>query len=171
MYFKDRAQNSKTVYCISCSIVCKIFFAQNSPIFQLRLAESQEEHRQLQSILRFMQTQKNSVMVVVITLEQHQMIEIERDVSCFTFVILLIFNVALFNFQIFYLVLECKQNIQSNFRYSFLCRQGVSLSSSKKVTFHFIVVLHPIFERDVALADVADINILILGTEIWEYLI
>ena len=69
MYFKDRAQTSKTVYCISCSIVCKIFFAQNSPIFQLTLAESQEEHRQLQSILRFMQTQKNSVMVVVITLD------------------------------------------------------------------------------------------------------
>ena len=30
MYFKDRDRTSKTVYCISCSIVCKIFFAQKA---------------------------------------------------------------------------------------------------------------------------------------------
>ena len=38
VYFKDRKWIPKTVYCISCSVVCKIFFAPNSPIFRIRLA-------------------------------------------------------------------------------------------------------------------------------------
>ena len=59
MYFKDRKLISKTVYCYSCSMVCKIFFAPNSPIFRIRLEEKQEEeeHRQLQNVMRFTQTQ------------------------------------------------------------------------------------------------------------------
>ena len=40
-------------------MVCKIiFFSSNSPIFPIRLAEKQEEYRQLQSVLRFTPTQQ-----------------------------------------------------------------------------------------------------------------
>ena len=56
LYFKDRNWISKSVYCISCSVVCKIVFAPNFPIFRITLAKSreeegEEEHRQLQNTL------------------------------------------------------------------------------------------------------------------------
>ena len=59
--FKDRNWIPKTIHCISCLVVCKIVFAPNSPIFWITLVEKheeeEEEHRQLQSIMRFTQTQ------------------------------------------------------------------------------------------------------------------
>ena len=58
VYFKDRKWISKTVNCISCSVVCKIVFAPNIPIFRTTLAKSreegeEEEHRQLQRAFVF----------------------------------------------------------------------------------------------------------------------
>ena len=41
-------------------MTCKIFIAPNSPIFQIRLAEKRQgekEHKRLQSVMRFTQTQ------------------------------------------------------------------------------------------------------------------
>ena len=42
-------------------MVIKYYFAQNLPIFQIRLAEKrekrEEEHRQMQSVMRFTQKQ------------------------------------------------------------------------------------------------------------------
>ena len=68
MYFKDRNWISKTTNCISCFVVCEIVFAPNFSIFPTTLAKSreergegeegEEEHRQLQSVMRFTQTQK-----------------------------------------------------------------------------------------------------------------
>ena len=60
VYFKDRDWISKIVNCISCSVVCKIVFAPNFPIFRITLPKSREEgeeYRQLQSVMRFTQTQ------------------------------------------------------------------------------------------------------------------
>ena len=51
--------------CISCSMVCKIFFAPNCQVFWITLAEKrdegEEEHRQLQSVMRFTQTQQVNI--------------------------------------------------------------------------------------------------------------
>ena len=62
MYFKDRNWISKTVNCISCSVVCKIVFCSEFPDIpdnaeEREGEEGEEEHRQLQSITRFTQTQ------------------------------------------------------------------------------------------------------------------
>ena len=64
MYFKDRNWNwiPKTVNCISCSVVCKINFCSEFPDILYNAnsrEEREEEHRQLQSIMRFTQTQKD----------------------------------------------------------------------------------------------------------------
>ena len=64
MYFKDRNWNwiSKTVNCINCSVVCKINFCSEFPDILDNAnsrEEREEEHRELQSIMRFMQTQKD----------------------------------------------------------------------------------------------------------------
>ena len=58
VYFKDWDWISKTVYCIGCSMIVKQFFALSFPIFWIRLAESQkeEDHRQLQSVMRVTHT-------------------------------------------------------------------------------------------------------------------
>ena len=63
MYFKDRNWISKTVNCISCSVVCKIVFCSEFPDIpdnaeEREGEEGEEEHRQLQSVMRFTQTQK-----------------------------------------------------------------------------------------------------------------
>ena len=60
MYFKDRNWISKTVNCISCSVVCKIVFCSEFPDIPDNAREEregEEEHRQLQSVMRFTQTQ------------------------------------------------------------------------------------------------------------------
>ena len=54
---------SKTVYRVSFSIICKMFFAPNFLLFWITLShekkkEKIDEHRQLQSVMRFTQTQK-----------------------------------------------------------------------------------------------------------------
>ena len=59
VYFKDRNQISKTVYCISCLVVCKIVFCSKFPNFPDKSREREEEHRQLQSVMRFTQTQED----------------------------------------------------------------------------------------------------------------
>ena len=66
MYFKDRNWISKTVNCISCSVVCKIVFCSEFPDIpdnaeEREGEEGEEEHRQLQSVMRFTQTQKAKV--------------------------------------------------------------------------------------------------------------
>ena len=63
MYFKDRNWISKTVNCISCSVVCKIVFCSEFPDIpdnaeEREGEEGEEEHRQLQSVMRFTRTQK-----------------------------------------------------------------------------------------------------------------
>ena len=65
MYFKDRNWISKTVNCISCSVVCKIVFCSEFPDIPdnaRQEREGEEEHRQLQSVMRFTQTQKISLL-------------------------------------------------------------------------------------------------------------
>ena len=68
MYFKDRNWISKTVNCISCSVVCKIVFCSEFPDIpdnareEREGKEGEEEHGQLESVMPFTQTQhyKNS---------------------------------------------------------------------------------------------------------------
>ena len=38
---------SKTVYCITCSMIFKIIFPPNSPIFRIRQAEKQQQQQQI----------------------------------------------------------------------------------------------------------------------------
>ena len=62
MYLKDRNCISKTVYCYSLfDGLQNSFFAPNSPIFRITLTglreKEEEEHRQLQSVMQFTQTQ------------------------------------------------------------------------------------------------------------------
>ena len=62
MYFKDRNWISKTINCISCSVVCKIVFCSEfldiPDNAEERGGKEGEEHRQLQSVMRFTQTKK-----------------------------------------------------------------------------------------------------------------
>ena len=37
---------SKTVYCITCSMIFKIIFPPNSPIFRIRQAEKEQQQQQ-----------------------------------------------------------------------------------------------------------------------------
>ena len=61
MYFKDRNWISKTINCISCLVVCKIVFCSEfldiPDNAEERGGKEGEEHRQLQSVMRFTQTQ------------------------------------------------------------------------------------------------------------------
>ena len=61
MYFKDQNLIFKTVYCISRSVVCKIVFCSEFPDIPDNAGKAREEegeeHRQLQSVKRFTQTQ------------------------------------------------------------------------------------------------------------------
>ena len=62
-FLKDLNWVSKTVHRISCSMVCKMFFDPNFLIFWItraksRKEEGEDEHRQLQSVMRLTQTQK-----------------------------------------------------------------------------------------------------------------
>ena len=61
-YFMDLKLISKTVYCIACSVVCKIVFSSKFSDIQDNAGRvtriwKEEEHRQLQSKLHFTQTQ------------------------------------------------------------------------------------------------------------------
>ena len=62
MYFKDWNWISKTVNCISCSVVYKIFFPDipnnAGEREKQEWEEGEEDHRQLQSVMRFTQTQQ-----------------------------------------------------------------------------------------------------------------
>ena len=63
MYFKERNWISKTVGCITCSVVCKTIFCSEFPdILDNACKESreegEEEHRKLQRVMCFTQTQK-----------------------------------------------------------------------------------------------------------------
>ena len=62
MYFKDRNWISKTLNCIICLVVCEIVFCSKFSDIpdnaeEREREEGEEEHRQLQSITRFTQTQ------------------------------------------------------------------------------------------------------------------
>ena len=58
MYFKDRNWVTKTVYCISCSVVCKIVFCSEYPVIQdnagkvTRRTRSRRKRRRTQSIAK-----------------------------------------------------------------------------------------------------------------------
>ena len=62
VYFKDRNWIAKTAYCISCSVICKIVFYSEFPDIPdntgRKREDEEEEHKQLQSVMRFTQTQK-----------------------------------------------------------------------------------------------------------------
>ena len=62
MYFKGRNWISKTLNCIICLVVCEIVFCSKFSDIpdnaeEREGEEGEEEHRQLQSITRFTQTQ------------------------------------------------------------------------------------------------------------------
>ena len=63
VHFKGRSWSSKTVYCISCLIVCKIVFCSKFPDIpdnagrKREEEEEKEEHKKLQSVMLFTQTQ------------------------------------------------------------------------------------------------------------------
>ena len=64
VYFKNRNWISKTVYCISCLVVCKIVVCSKLPDIPdnagRKQEEEEEEHRQLQSVMRFTQVQNGT---------------------------------------------------------------------------------------------------------------
>ena len=75
----------KRLNCISCSMVCKTFFGSNSPDIPDKAGKKQEEvaeeeHRQLQNVMRFTQTQ-----IFIFTVKISDEFEILRDgVKCRT---------------------------------------------------------------------------------------
>ena len=52
MYFKDRKWISKTVYCISCSIVCKIIFCSEFPDIPDKASKKRRRKRRTQAIAK-----------------------------------------------------------------------------------------------------------------------
>ena len=58
MHFKDQTESLKPCIVLVVQWSVEKLFAPNSPIYRITLVESQEEeHRQLQSVMRFTQAQ------------------------------------------------------------------------------------------------------------------
>ena len=84
MHFQDRNRISKTVHCISCSMVCKIIFCSQFPNIPNKAFRKTSLHTAKQSVMRFTQMQQR----IVYQCKGHHLLKTNIN----TFVVIFIFR-------------------------------------------------------------------------------